>query len=103
MDPNWYQSVAGIAAASYFAGEATKRWHWLARQPVAREVPLVAYVVVYALLFTLVAHQVMHAIEGDFWQAVVKAVTAGVAAVGARSIWSNGRKPLADSMQEPKP
>lgn len=92
IDLTWYQSIAGIAGAAFLAGEATKRWLW--DVPGLRAVPLVLIVMAYAGGFTGVAYGVMHSLEGDPWQLLVQAMTAGVAAVGGRSILANIAKPL---------
>lgn len=92
IDLNWYSSIAGIAGAAFLAGEATKRWLW--DVPGLRAVPLVLIVMAYAGIGTGIAYGVMHSLEGDPWQLLVQAMTAGIAAVGGRSIVSNIAKPL---------
>lgn len=92
IDLTWYQSIAGIAGAAFLAGEATKRWLW--DVPGLRAVPLVLIVMAYAGVGTAIAYGVMHSLEGDPWQLLVQAMTAGVAAVGGRSIIANIAKPL---------
>lgn len=92
IDLNWYQSIGGIAAAAYLAGEATKRWLW--DVPGFQAVPLVVLVMAYAGLGTAIAYAVMGTLDGNPWQLGVQALTAGVAAVGAKSVASNITKPL---------
>lgn len=95
MDATWYTSIAGIAAAAFFGAEATKRY--LAEQHGWNRVPLVAYVMTYAAVGTLIGRYVMGTLDGDPWQLLVKSLTAALLAVGARSAWVNSGKPLSES------
>lgn len=99
MEANWYQSIAGIVAASIFVGAGVRRWLSDVEGPNA--VPLVVYVLLSCLGLTFLAHSVMGAFhDRNIWQLLVDACTACVISVGTVSMASNVHKPLKSTAED---